>query len=976
MAEGLDVVINGVETVSEKMDDIENSVRTANQALNNLSGELREASISSEVLESSSESVATSATKVNGAVRGASSAVDELGDESREAAVEVGLLGTVMDKTSVSAGALSINVGAFTIALRQLQTQIPLIVTTLGSLVSVLGGVGSAAIAAGGGISALLAGGAIGLLEDIESQFADVTSTGEALQKLMRGLGNMFREALDPLVNAENVELFVSLLEDMANFANRSAQAIDASRESIMRFFSVVGQSADFNRFAGSLQNVMAFEAGGEFDSAGEVLARFLGYLVGELPDAIDFFNRVTVNLAEPLQEVAYQFKLLTIELVEFAEGAAPGALGVISTLLSVFTALFESLNDLSGTFVSSAIQALAFTAVMLRLAKVFDAVAGIGGVFAMTVGRLTGDLRSFTGTAARVITLGQGFMDQYLSGVLELSRALVAQLPILKDIQFASESLYDDDDNLKSFDKRLKIIKGSVVDLADTIKRRLTAFAIDDELIEAPEMGGFRYPSGAPDSMGGQAASLELNTKKFRQALGTVKSRAVNTAKTVASGFGNIAVGGLEVFTGAMTGMVHPGLLRSEQLTEVFNDGLSKMATGLNKIGLGIIPRVVKSLVAKIGAMKAAIIANLVYASTFLKLEKRAIQAAIAKKSAAAVIKQVAVSAYSAVKGLLLFAGGMIKAAISAIVFNASIFPIIVALLALGAAGGLVVGILGNMGDITKVAKSSFEGLKNFAVELGNALLGYLVPAFNLMVSIFGAILSPVFAIVDAFKFFISQFSEVLSQGEEGKGIMESFAGVMDFLGGILEKIAPVFDVIGNALYSAVFLPLKAGVSITIEFIKLVQTLIGVLQRVSKKSGFTDFIKNIANIIISFVTGAIDQLADTLNKLIKLTNALTGSNIGKIGEGEGGASSKLSGLKVTEDDVVGNAKSLMEEDSEQGAGSRAETTSPDFSLETNIQNTANVDAESDESEDRIATLVERAMKDANTYRRNALGGQ
>jgi len=975
MAEGLDVIINGVETVSEKMDDIENSVRTANQALSGLSGELREASISSEVLESSSDSVATSATKVNGAVRGAAGAVDELGDESREAAVEVGLLGTVMDKTSVSAGALSINVGAFTIALRQLHTQIPLIVTTLGSLISVLGGVGAAAIAAGGGISALLAGGAIGLLEDIESQFADVTSTGEALQKLMRGLGNMFREALDPLVNAENVELFVSLLEDMANFANRSAQAIDASRESIMRFFSVVGQSADFNRFAGSLQNVMEFEAGGEFDSAGEVLARFLGYLVGELPDAIDFFNRVTVNLAEPLQEVAYQFKLLTIELVEFAEGAAPGALGVVSTLLSVFTALFESLNDLSGTFVSSAIQAFAFTAVLLRLARVFDTVAAIGNVFALRIGDLTGNLNSFTNTAARAAALGQGFLDEYLSGVYKLSRSLAAQIPILKDVQIATGELYDGDE-LIDFDDRVKIIEGNLKnlkstagDVADTIRKRFTEFAIDDELIEAPEMGGFRYPAGAPDSMGGQAASLELNTKKFRQALGTVRSRALSTAKTIGSGFGDIAVGGLEVFTGAMTGMVHPGLLRSEQLSEVFNDGLSRMATGLNKMGLGIIPNTIGSLKEYI-AQKYASIKAIKLSTISTKVN------AAAQKILQRGLLGNAKAALKAVAGMITYAGSLIIAAVSAATLSSAMLPVTLAVLALTAAGALAVGVLGNMGDISSTAKSSFESLKNFAVELGNALLGYLVPAFNLIVSIFGAILSPVFAIVDAFKFFISRFSEVLSQGEEGKGIMESFAGVMDFLGGILEKIAPVFDVIGNVLYSAVFLTLKAIAVVVIEVIKLVQTLISVLQRIAKESGLIDFIKNLANIIISFVTGAIDQLADTLNKLISLTNALTGSNIGKIGEGEGGASSKLSGLKVTEDDVVGNAKSLMEKDSESGAGSRAETTSPDFSLETNIQNTANVDAESDESEDRIATLVERAMKDANTYRRNALGGQ
>lgn len=975
MAQGLDVVINGVETVSEKMDDIENSVRAANQALGSLSSELREASISSEALEQSSDSTSSSANKLTASMQAAQNAVDEMGEESREAAAEVGFLGTVMDKTSVSAGALSINVGAFTVALRQLHTQIPLIVTTLGSLISVFGGVGAAAIAAGGGISALIAGGAIGLLEDIESQFADVTSTGEALMKLMRGLGNMFRQALDPLVNAENVELFVSLLEDMANFANMSAQAIDASRESIMRFFSVVGQSADFNRFAGSLQNVMEFEAGGEFDSAGEVLARFLGYLVGELPDAIDFFNRVTVNLAEPLQEVAYQFKLLTIELVEFAEGAAPGALGVISTLLSVFTALFDSLNDLSGTFISSAVQAFAFTAVILRLGKAFDDVAQIGFSFAKVVGQLGGNLGSFTDTAARVITLGQGFMDQYLSGVLDLSRALVAQIPILKSVQFASEDLYDDGE-LKDFEDRLEIVKESVVNLSNSIKKRLTGFALDEEIIEAPKMGGFRSAET------GRTVSIDFTADKFKQSLGTVRDRMLDlgkqgiaTGRRIASGFGKTALGGLKTFTASIVGILHPGLIRSEQLTTIFNSGLSDMAEGLNKMGLGIIPRTVKALVAKIGALKAATIANLVYANSFLKLEKRAIQYAFAQNGVKAGLKQIAVSAYSALKGILLFAGGLLKGAVAGFTLSASILPVTVAVLALTAAGALLVGVLGNMGKITSTAKSSFEGLKNFAVELGNALLGYLVPAFNLIVSIVGAILSPVFAMVDAFKFFLSELSNVLSQGEEGKGIMESFAGAMDFLGGILEKVAPIFDVISKVLYTGVLLAFKGIAIVVIEVIKLVQSLVGVLKKMATESGLIDFLKNVANAVISIVTGPLQLLTDTLNKIIEVTNKVTGSNIGKIGEG-GGASDKLSGLKITEEDVVGNAKGLMEEDSKEGSGPRADVTSPNFNLETNVQNTANVDAESDESEDRIATLVERAMKDANTYRRNSLGTQ
>lgn len=969
MAKGLDVVINGVETVSEKMDDIESSVRSANQALGSLSRELKDASVSSEVLESSSDSLARSATKVNASTRGAASAVDELGDDSRQAAAEVGVLGTVMDKTAISAGALSINVGAFTVALRQLHTQIPLIVTTLGSLISVLGGVSAAAIAAGGGISAIFAGGAIGLMEQVEDQFSDVNSSAEALQKIMRGMGSMFREALDPLVTVENTDLFISFLEDIAVFVNRSAQAIDASRDSILQFFDVIAQGGDFNAFAGSLQNVLEFEPGGEFDSAGEVLARFIGYLVEELPDAIDFFNRVTVSMAGPLQQVMKEFKLLTIELVEFAEGAAPGFLGAISEILGLFTSLFDALNDLSGEFISNTVKAIAFTAILFRLAKAFDAVALITIKFGGLLNRTIGQAKNFADLTARIATAGQGFLDEYAKGVLSLSRALVAQIPILNKFQVATDDLYDDKGNLKDFDERLKIVKGSVEDLATSIKKNLTSFALDEDIVEAPKMGGFR----SADT--GQTVSLDLTTDKFKKSLGTARKRLIGVGKQgiaagrkIASGLGNIAIGGLEVLTSSIIGVLHPGLIKSKALTDIFNDGLSRMADGLNKVGLGIIPRTVKALAVK----AAALYAN---ATAFFALEKRAIQYAFTQKGVMAGMKAIAVSAYSAVVGMLSFAASLVTSALGALTLSAALGPITIAILAITAAGALLVGVLGNMDGITSSVKSSFNGLKDFIFALADAMLGYLVPAFNLIMSMLGIVLGPVFAIVDGFKLIISTIGEALSQGEDGAGIMESFAGVMDFLGSILDKIAPIFDVIGNVLYTAFILPFKAAAIVIGGIINIIIDLIAVIRKLAKESGLVNMVKQLVSGVKEIVGGFVDMITKQVNRLIKITNKVLGTNISELGEGGGGGfSDKIAGVKTTEEDVVGNAGDLMSKDSEDAGSDQAQTTSPDFNLETNVSNTANVDAEPSEKEERIATLVERALNDANTYRRSTNG--
>lgn len=999
MAKGLDVVINGVETVSEKMDDIESSVRSANQALGSLSRELKDASVSSEVLESSSDSLARSATKVNASTRGAASAVDELGDDSRQAAAEVGVLGTVMDKTAISAGALSINVGAFTVALRQLHTQIPLIVTTLGSLISVLGGVSAAAIAAGGGISAIFAGGAIGLMERVEDQFSDVNSSAEALQKIMRGMGNMFREALDPLVNVENTDLFISFLEDVAVFANRSAQVIDASRDSILQFFDVIAQGGDFNKFAGSLQNVLEFEPGGEFDSAGEVLARFIGYLVEELPDAIDFFNRVTVSMAGPIQEVMEAFKLLTVELVTFAEGAAPGFISAIGTVLGVFTSFFDMINDVDEALLSSTVKTIAFTAILLRLAKAFDVVALIGIKFSGLIKTLTADLGNFSATVARIATAGQGFLDEYAEGVLKLSRGLVAQIPVLNKLQTKTGNIYDDSGDLKEFDVRLTSVKESVDKAISSVKNfgsRLQSFGEGTELAkqlqDQPDLfvdikGRAQTTEGfapqpdvlKPGRVGKSAGKIKKrigsmtnsvrkslgklrDTDAIRASLSSMADTALGAGKQMAQGFGNIALGGLQTFTGGMVSLLHPGLMRSKALSEVFTEGLGRMEKGLNQLGLGVIPRVVKAIATKIGALYSSVAA-------FASAQIAAIKFAFAQGGVVAGLKQTARSAASAVVGLATYVVSALAGAAASLTLNAALggLPLLIGAVVAGAA--LLVGAIGNADGIASSAKSSFEGLKNFAIALGDALLGLLVPAFNLIVDIVSAILSPIFAIVDGFMLIVDSISSAASQGEEGAGIMQSFGAVMDVLGGILSALSPVFRVIGDVIYAGIIAPFKVAAAIIGTVISVIVELISILRRLAEESGLIDAITELVKSVKNQITGFVEALVDVINSAINQANKIPGVNIGEVG-GAGGASSKGSGFKISESDVRDN----LARDSEDAGSDQAQTTTPEFNLETNVSNTANVDAESSEKEERIATLVERALNDANTYRRSTNG--
>jgi hypothetical protein len=80
-------------------------------------------------------------------------------------------------------------------------------------------------------------------------------------------------------------------------------------------------------------------------------------------------------------------------------------------------------------------------------------------------------------------------------------------------------------------------------------------------------------------------------------------------------------------------------------------------------------------------------------------------------------------------IKKTLALAASFLLGAVNAIVFNAALggLPVLIGALVVGAS--LLVGAIGNLDGVTKGAKSSFEGLKKFAVALGDALLGLLVP-------------------------------------------------------------------------------------------------------------------------------------------------------------------------------------------------------------------------------------------------------
>lgn len=973
----LGLVLNAVENISEKMDDIEDSVQEVNRSLQGMSAAFSEASGASAAFDGAAESAAESADHLDRAVGGASRGTDELGDQATQAAAQLGFLATVMDRTSVSAGALSVNVGAFTIALRQLHTQLPLLLTTFGTLGAVTGGLTAAIVGLSVAVGGLLAGGAIAWSEQLQQNFESITSDAEAMQAIMGGLGDLMKQVFEPLANTENIELFIAVIERVAVLANRTVQAIDEMRDSFIAFFEPINNALDanFNALAGAFQNMFDFEVGGSIETAGEALQRLLVFFVNKLPDAINFFNKITSQLAEPLAQLFGAFMKLTRALVNFAESAGEGVLPVITMLVVGLTNLVNALNSLDAGFVAATAQAIAFGVVAFKLLGALDSLMEIGGAFVGLLDDVILSVGSLGDAFLAANLKAMDFFEDSFQGLTRFGEALVGTMPFLGDFSSSLDELGATGGRGElAFEDRVKSLRYALrnsLPSMDDFKNKLSSLGGGSEVAEAiaPDDVSFNKKAGrmqkgntflpTPDSLTGGGPDIRGKLDNIGKRMNGLGKTALSTGKRIAMGFGNIAIGGITTFTGLVTGSLHPGLARTEALQKVVRGGLSRMSKGFKQLGLGIIPRMVGALWTNVTALAAN-------AAAFVSNEIAAIKLAFAQKGVMAGFMQMAASAWASVTALVSAAGSMIVAAVSSLTLNAALggLPLLLGAVVTGAA--LLVGAIGNMDGIVSGAKSSFAGLKNFTIALGNALLNLLVPVFNLLVDIFEFLLAPVFAIVDGFGLIIDAITKAAGAGKGGASIMERFGQAMAFLGEIVSYLSPVFSVLGDILYTAFIIPFKIIASVLGFVIGLVADLVGWLAKMAQETGFVDALLSAFDILMRGLDAAIKMFVNLVNGAIDAANNIPGVNIGKIGGGAGGgASGRLSDLKTTKAEVQDN----LQRDSKEPEGQTANTTPGVFNIEENVENNTEVNARPEDSQ-RIKRMVEDAMEEANTFRR------
>jgi hypothetical protein len=368
--EELRAAFTAVETVSKQLNEIQTAADSLETEFNRLSDAMQQNSITSsgqaaaleqnarqfqqleEDIEDAGDQLsrfaakqqALSASSVSNAaaLRVAGNAIDNSGDEALKTGGKMGVLENAMDELSVAAEALSINLGPFNVSLNNLAPLIP-IAASFGTIVSVLGAfiasIGAATVAAAGFIGV----GLLSFAESIESQFESITSKGEALETILRAIGDLFAQALEPLNNAQNAEFFVNTVEGVAKLVNRLAQAISQMRDSFMPLFSGISNiiNSEFDAIANAVEDMM--------EVMNPILLDFFQFVATRIPRALRFMSRVMKDVAGPVGNLSESFSRFLQNLVNSAvqiyQGLAP-AFAVAMDLAASLAAVFNTLSN------------------------------------------------------------------------------------------------------------------------------------------------------------------------------------------------------------------------------------------------------------------------------------------------------------------------------------------------------------------------------------------------------------------------------------------------------------------------------------------------------------------------------------------------------------------------------------------------------------------------------------------------------
>jgi len=303
-----------------------------------------------------------------GGAKAAASGVDEASDEMDEAsrsaitlAGNLGVLNSVASSSALAFSNLSVNIGPFNLALSNILTQLPTILTGMSTMLAIVTALVSAFVSLSLVLGTLFAGGALAFFEQFSSQFEE---SAEAMDALMSALRDLFTEALEPVMNEENMDLFISAIEGAARAVNMFAQAASQMREDVLQFVNSI--DADF---AGALEAMHD-----SFVIMMPILEGFLEFFINQGPEIIIRFAKITKEISGDVETILTSFGGLISELLRLVSVLLAVLAPAIEIIIGSLTAFFAAFNFLPGivklVIVGLSLLTVAITLVAIKMAS------------------------------------------------------------------------------------------------------------------------------------------------------------------------------------------------------------------------------------------------------------------------------------------------------------------------------------------------------------------------------------------------------------------------------------------------------------------------------------------------------------------------------------------------------------------------------------------------------------------------------
>jgi phage-related protein len=384
------------------------SAEALQASLDQVSDEASEASRTNLLLAQINDKLSTSNLKTAATSRQAASGIDEMGDEASETTGELIGTASAAELLSLQSSALSINVGAFTVALRNLTTQVPLLVASLGNLSAAFAGLGTAIGAAGIGGASLALGGLLAKAEEAGANLNDFGSVMKALGPTSQSLQEALIEAFRPVIEAEGAialvdSLMQGLVDTVHSFSSVLAFAFEESFGETAGGDELQSLATTFSQIGASFQeNIDAInQAFGDLVvRLGDDLAGITDSILSGLPGFIQGVTVATEEIINIIDVAGDSFGQFISEVSNLGRTIGAGLAPVLDSFFGVVADVAEGINSLGEDTLATAV----------KVGALILAVNRLGGV----MGSLVTPVAQVTANLAKFATNADGFLQGF----------------------------------------------------------------------------------------------------------------------------------------------------------------------------------------------------------------------------------------------------------------------------------------------------------------------------------------------------------------------------------------------------------------------------------------------------------------------------------------------------------------------------------------------------------------------------------